>query len=266
MGIIVTIINVLLILLAIGVVVFLVSHFKDILAIAVVIVILICVCWLGKELLVGIYGLIKDHMDGIIELIEYVVIGGIVLGVVGAIAGMLGDHDKAKKEIRLHRNEEKLYQELRDTFTEKDIGYIRYEDAENMFSHYAKKEYPADKNFHDMLSGFISDLEQQNFDKNKTWADPYVQYVVTMRTKSLQQLLQEVDGPLRHLVHTTPDDILLSEALNSYTERKGVDTPPILTKTTVNGVTIYQPTEYGIRLYNKTLSHSESEEVDFDDL
>ena len=163
-------------------------------------------------------------------------------------------------------NEEKLYQELRDTFTEKDIGYIRYEDAENMFSHYAKKEYPADKNFHDMLSGFISDLEQQNFDKNKTWADPYVQYVVTMGTKSLQQLLQEVDGPLRHLVHTTPDDILLSEALNSYTERKGVDTPPILTKTTVNGVTIYQPTEYGIRLYNKTLSHSESEEVDFDDL
>ena len=266
MGIIVNIIGILLLLLAIGVVVFLVSHFKDILAIAVGIVILICVCWLGKELLVGIYGLIKDHMDGIIELLKYVLKGGILLLVLGSIKSMLGDHDKAKKETRLQRNEEKLYQELRNTFTKKDIGYIRYEDAENMFSHYAKKEYPADKNFHDILIGFISDLEQQNFDKNKTWAEPYVQYVITMGTKSLQQLLQEVDGPLRHIVHTKPDDILLSEALNSYTERKEVDTPPILPKTTVKGITIYPPTEYGIRLYNKTLSHSESEEVDFDDL
>ena len=96
----------LLILLAIGIVLFWVDHFKDILAIAAAIVIMIVAYWLIKDFLIGIYGLIKDHMDGIIELIEYVVIGGIVLGVVGAIAGMLGDHDKAKKETRLHRNEE----------------------------------------------------------------------------------------------------------------------------------------------------------------
>lgn len=257
----------LLILLAIGIVLFLVDHFKDILAIAAYIAILIVAFWLIKEFLIGIYGLIKDHMDGIIELIEYVVIGGIVLGVVGVIAGMLGDHDKAKKETRLHRNEEKLYQELRDTFTEKDIGYIRREDALDMFSHYANKDYPPNKNFQDMLFGFIDDFEQQNFRENTTWVEPYVQYIVKMGGRSLRQLLQEVDGPLKHFAHTTPDEKLLSDALNGYIQKKGTDTPAILKNTLLNdGIILYQPTEYGIRLYNKTLGHSESEEIDFDNL
>ena len=88
-----------------------------------------------------------------------------------------------------------------------------------------------------------------------------------MRGRSLRQLLQEVDGPLKHFAHTTPDEKLLSDALNGYIQKKGTDTPAILKNTLLNdGIILYQPTEYGIRLYNKTLGHSESEEIDFDNL
>ena len=228
----------------------------------------------GITLLASIYWLVQDHIDGIIEflmklpgyafaLFKYAFIVSIICGIVTTLEAYV----KEKKNKRLQSNEDKLYQALRNTFSEKDIGYIRREDALDMFSHYANKDYPPNKNFQDMLFGFIDDFEQQNFRENTTWAEPYVQYIVKMRGRSLRQLLQEVDGPLKHFAHTTPDEKLLSDALNGYIQKKGTDTPAILKNTLLNdGIILYQPTEYGIRLYNKTLGHSESEEIDFDNL
>lgn len=228
----------------------------------------------GIIILIALYWLISDHIDGIIEFIKelpgyffmlfkYGFIVLVILGILYIFEGSVLE----RKEKRLQNNEDKLFQALRNTFSEKDIGYIRREDALDMFSRYANKDYPAGKNFQDMLFGFIDDFEQQNFRKNTTWAEPYVQYIIRMDGRSLRQLLQEVDGPLKHFAHTTPDEKLLSDALNGYVQRKGTDTPAILKNTLLNdGIILYQPTEYGICLYNKTLGQSESEEIDFDNL
>lgn len=221
----------------------------------------------GILILAALYWLLKDHIDGIIDLLKYAVIGVTVIAVLCLILGFFGDYGDAKKENRCQRNEDKLIQVLSDTFNGKDIGYIRYEDVQSMFSRYANKDYPAAKTFHDILFGFIGDFEQQNFIKNETWAEPYVQRIMAMEMRTIKQLLQEVDGPLRHFVHFTPDETLLSQALDKYCQRKGNQAPPILKKDILeDGDTAYRPTEYGIRLHNKTLPHTESEEIDINDL
>lgn len=221
-----------------------------------------------------IFWLIKYHEDVFMLLAKFF-LGGLIIIAIGyfisqaanSVLSSSKNYMKVKSDGHLHQTEEKLLQKLNETASKKDIGHITMGQMQNMFSNYANKSYPENRNFYDIASKFVNDCERQNFINNKTWAEPYVQYIVKMEARSLQQLLQEVNGPLKHFMHFTPDEKLLSQKLNEYCKSKEVGTPAILTQITVNGVTLYRPTEYGTRLYNKTLvGQEESEEVNFDDL
>ena len=235
---------------------------------------------LGIVILVGGYWLIENHPSEFVLLLK-VLFGGfaiffagyIIMFVFRKIRGSARDvrdasvnYAHSKAVDRSQKSEESLLQRLNEISEKKIIGLVTMEDMRQMFSNYSQSGYLLNQKFDEVVSKFVNDSEQQNFTNNTDWAEPYVRHVISLGARSSQQLLEEVDGALRHYMHFTPDGILLYQALENYTQRKGVDVPPILTKTTINGITVYQATEYGVRLYNDTLDHSESEELDFDDL
>ncbi len=220
-----------------------------------------------------IFWLIQDHEDVFMLLAEFF-LGGLLVLAVGYMICHAGNsvlsssknYMKAKSDDHLHHTEDELMQALNGAAAKKDIGYVTMPQMQEIFSGYANKSYPDGRSFSDIAMKFVNDCERQNFTNNKTWAEPYVQHVVQLQGRSLQQLLQEVDGPLKRFMHFTADELLLSQALNEYCQRKGPDAPPILTQTPLNGTTFYQPTEYGIRLYSQALGQTQTEEVDFNDL
>lgn len=255
-------VNIIIVLIVLGIVisilVWIADHIKGILWGAVVIVFLGICFWL-----------IENHITAFMFLI-----GGIVIIIISyliwqasnTVLASSKNYMKVNSENRLQQNEEKLLQKLTDIASKNKIGFITMQDVEKMLSRYSNKKYPLDMTFSAIVAEFINDSEKQNFVNNKKWAEPYVQYIISIGVRSLSQLLEEIDGPLRHFMHFTPDETLLYKALDEYTLKKDVDTPAILTKSEINGTIVYQPTDYGIRLYNGTLSHSESEEIDFDTL
>ena len=215
------------------------------------------------------FWLIEEHM----EVFQFLVAGIIVI-IFGYFIWKASEkalassknYMKVKTENRLLKSEEKLLQKLTEITSKNKIGFVTMQDIEKMLSRYSNKKYPMDMTFCAIVSEYINDSEKQNFVNNKKWAEPYVQHIISIGVRSLSQLLEEVDGPIRHFMHFTPDETLLYSALEEYTVKKDIDTPAILSKNEINGTIVYQPTEYGIRLYNGTLSHSESEEIDFDNL
>lgn len=235
---------------------------------------------LGIGILIGGYWLLENHPSEFGLLLK-LLFGGfaiffagyIIMFVFHKIRGSARDvrnasvnYAQSKAMDRSQKSVESLLQWLAKLSEKKEIGFVTMEDMRQMLSNYSQSGYLVDQKFDEVVSKFVNDSEQQNFTNNPDWAEPYVRHIISLGARSLKQLQEEVDGALRHHMHFTPDGMLLQQALETYTQRKGVEVPPILTKTTMNGTTVYEATEYGVRLYSGTLDHSESEELDFNDL
>ena len=132
--------------------------------------------------------------------------------------------------------------------------------------------YENGETFDRNVTDYVNGKEHTVFSGDMRWAEPYVRKIVDYRgPKTVANLIHEVDGTLRHHIHFTAAENLLRNALDFYTQRRGMDIPPVLKKTTINDTTWYEPTLYGYKLYgngNGTDEYSEAREdiINFDDL
>ncbi len=181
------------------------------------------------------------------------------------------------EEMKLERvrAEEKLLQEKTASEREKalmeeldnlDVGCVTMEDMKHMLPNYAGLSYTEGKSFETIVKSFVEGEEKQHFAADGTWIDPYIRHIVTCRTRTVNQLLQEVDGDLKHIVHFADDAALLEKTLKQYTVKRGDDVPAVLRITPLkNGRNIYEPTQYGINYYANELRGKETV-YEFDDL
>lgn len=180
------------------------------------------------------------------------------------------ENQKKIEEMKLEyiRAEQKMLQEktaterenaLMEELDDLDIGHVTMEDMKHMLPNYVDLIYTHQKRFDTIVQAFVEGEEKQHFTPSGTWADPYIRHIVACRTRTVNQLLAEVDGDLKHIVHFGDDAALLEAALKTYTVKRGADVPPVLRVTPLkNGGNIYEPTAYGINFYAGKLQGKET--------
>lgn len=181
-------------------------------------------------------------------------------------------HEQEEKAEEIRKQNSRYLNQMLDSMS--GAGHTSLNQIREQLPAYTQPNIPYEngETFDRIVTDYVNGKEHTVFSSDMRWAEPYVRKIVDYRgPKTVANLIHEVDGPLRHHIHFTADENLLRNALDFYTQRRGMDIPPVLKKTTINDTTWYEPTLYGYKLYgngNGTDEYSEAREdiINFDDL